>query len=250
MSDRPSFAAARRDMGFAFERKTSLCEPFLAVLPVTGAAVSILGRGQSTVNASDETAAWLDELQIDLGEGPCWDAMNNHEPVLRSTLTAENSRDWPMFTEAILDHERGRRIRCPGSRRRRDDRDPSGAGRSRAARGTRAAAERTRQSNRHRAGEGRRGAVEGLGHGFGVPRPPGLLAGQQRTAQRRRGARCIATVSHLGIAFNRCPRPRQSQIPSDSEVPVNTQSVDTQTAQPFTPPELAAEALEVADLDL
>ena len=49
------------------------------VFPVTGSAVSTVGGflGSETVAASDEYAARLDELQFDLGEGPCWDAVRS-----------------------------------------------------------------------------------------------------------------------------------------------------------------------------
>jgi hypothetical protein len=110
MSERAAFIAAKRALSFAFERKTNLCEPFLSVLPVTGASVSILSPGQSTVDSSDATAAWIDELQFDLGEGPCWDAIRSRRPVLRAELGMAAQRDWPMFTEAILANERGRDV--------------------------------------------------------------------------------------------------------------------------------------------
>lgn len=110
MSERAAFTAAKHALSFAFERKTNLCEPFLSVLPVTGASVSILSPGQSTVDSSDATAAWIDELQFDLGEGPCWDALSSRRPVLRSELGAGARREWPMFTEAVLGDERGQGV--------------------------------------------------------------------------------------------------------------------------------------------
>ncbi|WP_411721609.1 hypothetical protein [Mycetocola sp.] len=50
--------------------------PLSDALPATGVAISTLGAflGNETVAATDEIAARLDELQFDLGEGPCWDA--------------------------------------------------------------------------------------------------------------------------------------------------------------------------------
>ncbi len=112
MSDRAEFEKAKTSMSRAFERKTDLCEPFLRVLPVTGAAVSVLNThiGQSTLSASDPTAEWLDELQFDLGEGPCWDAMSNRAPVLHSRLGYGESRSWPLFTEAVLTGKHGPRV--------------------------------------------------------------------------------------------------------------------------------------------
>lgn len=79
--------------------------PFAVLFPVTGAAVSTLGDflGSETLSASDETAARLDELQFDLGEGPCWDAMNEGNPVLITDVAS--STRWPAFTEATQRHD-------------------------------------------------------------------------------------------------------------------------------------------------
>lgn len=102
MPTRHAFIKAQRDLINAHERNTNLCEPFLAVLPVGGASLSVLAgsAGQSTVCASDDTAARLDELQFDLGEGPCWDAMATRLPVLQPDLATAGAT-WPMFTSAV-----------------------------------------------------------------------------------------------------------------------------------------------------
>jgi len=93
----------------AHERESSLCAPFLSVLPVTGAAVSVLAgvSGQSTMCSSDPTAARLDELQFDLGEGPCWDAMATRRPVLHADFRREQTDEWPMFRRAVHEDPRG-----------------------------------------------------------------------------------------------------------------------------------------------
>ena len=87
----------------AFENKTSLCQPFLNVLPVTGASISMLKSPFRTevVCASDAQAARLDELQIDLGEGPCWDAVATLQPVLIDRFDDVSHSPWPMFTAAL-----------------------------------------------------------------------------------------------------------------------------------------------------
>ena len=102
MSDRRAFGAAVLELSTAFESRTSLCRPFLSALPVTGAAVSTLGPpfGSETVCASDTDAARIDELQFDLGEGPCWDALATRQPVLTADLQRESTR-WPLFQEAL-----------------------------------------------------------------------------------------------------------------------------------------------------
>jgi hypothetical protein len=83
---------------------TSLPHSFLAVLPVSGASVSTIGDflGSQTVSASDEKSAWLDELQFDLGEGPCWDAVQLDRPVMEPHLRGRRGPErWPAFGRAV-----------------------------------------------------------------------------------------------------------------------------------------------------
>ncbi|GAB2454831.1 GAF domain-containing protein [Conyzicola lurida] len=88
---------------------SSFSFPFVDVFPVTGAAVSTLGRllGSETLSASDPQAARLDELQFDLGEGPCWDAMTTARPVLTPDVRTQSPRRWPAFARAIDADELG-----------------------------------------------------------------------------------------------------------------------------------------------
>lgn len=81
---------------------SDLCEPILSVIPVSGAALSVLAgpASQTTVCSSDDVASRLDELQFDLGEGPCWQAMSLGEPVLRRDVRTA-SADWPTFVDAL-----------------------------------------------------------------------------------------------------------------------------------------------------
>ena len=83
-------------------------EPFgtdviLAEVSVAGASISTLGGllGSETVSASDERIARIDELQLDLGEGPCWDAVATGGPILEPDLRARPSRIWPAFSRAV-----------------------------------------------------------------------------------------------------------------------------------------------------
>jgi hypothetical protein len=98
------FPAAVLQLRASAEEPAEFYRPFLDVTPVSGVAVSTLGGllGNETVAASDGVAARLDELQFDLGEGPCWDAMRTGRPVLRPDLAGET--DWPAFTSAVLEH--------------------------------------------------------------------------------------------------------------------------------------------------
>lgn len=81
-----------------------LCSACLDVLPVSGAAVSLLAGElhQQTLCASDEVAERLDELQFDLGEGPCWEAVDTGRPVLVPNLRLQNPT-WPLFRDALQD---------------------------------------------------------------------------------------------------------------------------------------------------
>ncbi|MET0715507.1 MAG: GAF and ANTAR domain-containing protein [Mycetocola sp.] len=82
---------------------TSLATPISDALPVNGVAISTMGDflGNETLSASDALAARLDELQFDLGEGPCWDAFESGRPVLEPNLRQHPARIWPAFSDAI-----------------------------------------------------------------------------------------------------------------------------------------------------
>jgi hypothetical protein len=59
-------------------RESELWRPVLEIIPVEGAAISTIADflGTETVAANSPLAARLDELQFDLGEGPCWPAFS------------------------------------------------------------------------------------------------------------------------------------------------------------------------------
>jgi GAF domain-containing protein len=103
MSDR--YQAAVEALSEPGRENSSLAEPLLDVLPVSGVSVSTLGEllGTETVSASDEQIARVDELQFDLGEGPCWDALAHRRPVIEPDLRGNPPRAWPAFTKAIAD---------------------------------------------------------------------------------------------------------------------------------------------------
>ena len=81
---------------------SELARPFLHFLPVSGASVSTFGSflQAETVSATDARAGRVDELQFDLGEGPCWDALAQRRPILAPDLTA-GTESWPAFLAAI-----------------------------------------------------------------------------------------------------------------------------------------------------
>lgn len=104
----------------------ALCEPYLRIASVSdasvggasvsgasvsraainrvaidGVAISTLGSafGAETVAASDPTAARLDEIQLQLRQGPCWDAIAAAAPVAMPDAGAEDR--WPAFSESV-----------------------------------------------------------------------------------------------------------------------------------------------------
>lgn len=97
------FDEASRTLSTAFERGTSYCAPFIGSLPITGAAISTIGaaREPETICASDEHAARIDELQFDLRQGPCWDAVRSQSPVLVPDLDRFDDSRWPDFLQGL-----------------------------------------------------------------------------------------------------------------------------------------------------
>ena len=90
-------------------RISELARPFLRFLPVSGASISTFGSflGAETVSATDARAGRVDELQFDLGEGPCWDALVNRRPVLEPDLASRSNGTWPAFLDAIREEQIG-----------------------------------------------------------------------------------------------------------------------------------------------
>lgn len=78
------------------------CGPCVEVLEVTGASVSLLTGTvtNATLCATDPVVARIDELQLDLGEGPCWEALDHGAPVLVPDLGRVHGGPWPLFAAA------------------------------------------------------------------------------------------------------------------------------------------------------
>lgn len=99
MASRRNFLEARRAVVEA--RGNDLSQVFAENFPVGGAAISILAGPATgvTVSASDSIATRLDEMQFDLGEGPCWSALAHRLPALMHPH--DTAGEWPTFREAI-----------------------------------------------------------------------------------------------------------------------------------------------------
>lgn len=103
------FQMASESLSTAEDRVHELARPFVRFLPVAGASVSTFGSflGSETISATDAVAERVDELQFDLGEGPCWDAITSRRPVLAPNFAATTSAIWPVFSHAIKSEKIG-----------------------------------------------------------------------------------------------------------------------------------------------
>ena len=74
-------------------------------MDVTGVGLSLMtGAGPSAVVAATEgTAQIIEDLQFNLGEGPCVDSVKSGRPVLHGDLAETASQLWPGFTAGALD---------------------------------------------------------------------------------------------------------------------------------------------------
>jgi hypothetical protein len=102
----PDFQYAADAVARAEDDPAAIARTLVDFLPVNGASVSTIGNflGTETLAASDRVIAKIDELQFDLGEGPCWDAMATLKPVIEPDLRSRPSQSWPAFSRAVLEH--------------------------------------------------------------------------------------------------------------------------------------------------
>lgn len=80
-----------------------LAAPFLTLLPITGAVISVFdqSRRASMIHATDETAARLDEMQFDLGEGPSFDVYASASVISIPDFAATDR--WPAFVRSAAE---------------------------------------------------------------------------------------------------------------------------------------------------
>jgi len=79
-----------------------LVERIVDVLPVTGAGVTLFAPGKAPqyVAASNTAALRFEQLQTELGQGPCWTAVEGGEPVAVPDLVLDDG--YPVFGPAAL----------------------------------------------------------------------------------------------------------------------------------------------------
>ena len=82
-----------------------LCEVCAEVTGATGAGIMLMSGEiqRGSVCTSDSVSALIEQLQYDLGEGPCLDAYHQDRPVLEPSLTDPVSLRWPAFTGPAVD---------------------------------------------------------------------------------------------------------------------------------------------------
>jgi hypothetical protein len=81
-----------------------LCVAAVGLLGLSGCGISFLvdGRLEGSAGVSDPAIAAVQELQLELGEGPCVDAWEFGEPVGEADLAAPSSVRWPVFAGAAV----------------------------------------------------------------------------------------------------------------------------------------------------
>ncbi|MCS6564875.1 GAF and ANTAR domain-containing protein [Curtobacterium flaccumfaciens pv. flaccumfaciens] len=98
-----AFERALRALRSADVADDQLSRPFALALPMGGVSISTFGElcPSETVSATDEVATRIDEIQLDLSEGPCWAALSTDAPVLETDLVERPNAAWPAFNEAV-----------------------------------------------------------------------------------------------------------------------------------------------------
>ena len=82
-----------------------LCRDCAAALPVNGVGLALMNDAghQGVIAATNGPAEVMEDLQFELGEGPCLDASQQRRPVLQPDLASSASTRWPGYGPAVLD---------------------------------------------------------------------------------------------------------------------------------------------------
>src|SRR3954454_9224966 len=81
-----------------------LCAVCAEITGLTGAGIMLMSGdvARGSLCTSDAVSAVIEQLQFDLGEGPCVDAYRDDRPVLEPDLADPGRVRWPAFTEPAL----------------------------------------------------------------------------------------------------------------------------------------------------
>lgn len=79
---------------------TRLCEVCAEATGTTGAGIMLMSGDvpRGSVCTTDDVSDVIEQLQYDLGEGPCVDAYQDDRPVLEPDLARPRTPRWPAFT--------------------------------------------------------------------------------------------------------------------------------------------------------
>lgn len=90
--------------GTVTARVARLCELCVSSLDVSGASLQLIAAGphRMTVHATDRMTDQLDDLQLELGEGPGVDARRSAVPALEDDLMDSGATRWPWFSPAAV----------------------------------------------------------------------------------------------------------------------------------------------------
>jgi hypothetical protein len=90
------------DDGFTTKR---LCQVCADVTGVTGAGIMLMAGdvARGSMCSTDSVSALMEQLQYDLGEGPCVDAYQQDQPVSEPDLANPEEPRWLGFTGPVLD---------------------------------------------------------------------------------------------------------------------------------------------------
>lgn len=82
-----------------------VCEVSARVLGVSGAGMCLIGgrQHQIIVHGTDELAEHLADMQVELGEGPCSEAVRTGGPVLVPDLATAIPPGWSRYAREALD---------------------------------------------------------------------------------------------------------------------------------------------------
>jgi hypothetical protein len=77
-----------------------LCDVCAEVSGATGAGIMLMSGDipRGPVCTTDAVSALIEQLQFELGEGPCVDAYNHDRPVLEPDVAEPRTPRWPAFT--------------------------------------------------------------------------------------------------------------------------------------------------------
>lgn len=82
-----------------------VCVAAVLLLSLSGAGISLMVDGQlrGSAGVSELGIAAVQELQLELGEGPCVDAWSRGEPMLEPDLAEPVNVRWPTFAQAAVE---------------------------------------------------------------------------------------------------------------------------------------------------